>query len=88
MKEEAAKKAKAQEEEASPAKDQEDGEEKKEEKSDKQVPLPGNGGWTDKYKWAQTLEEVTVYVPLPDNTAAKQLDVKIQSKKLVVGIKG
>ena len=48
----------------------EDGE-AKEEKSDKQKPLPGNGGYTDKYRWAQTLEELTVNVNLPDNVEAK-----------------
>ncbi len=90
MKEEAAKKAKLANEDSTPAEKAEEGEEKKEgeEVSDKQAPLPGNGGFTDKYKWAQTLEELTVYIALPDLTAAKQLDVKIQSKKLVVAIKG
>lgn len=29
-----------------------EGEEEKEEKSDKQKPLPGNGGVTDKYWWS------------------------------------
>lgn len=79
IKEEAAKKAKIANEDKAPVEATEEGEEKKEgdEASGKQVPLAGNGGFTDKYKWAQTLEELTVYVALPDLTAAKQLDVKI-----------
>lgn len=65
---------------------QEEGDDK--EKSNKQIPLPGNGGVTANYRWSQTLEEVTVYVPLPDNVTSKQLDVKILSNKLRVGVKG
>jgi hypothetical protein len=65
-----------------------DEETKEQEKNDKQVPLPGNGGFTDRYRWSQTLEEVTIHVPLPDGTEAKNLEVKMMSKKLVVAIKG
>lgn len=46
-------------------------EENKEEKSDKQKPLPGNGGVGPTYYWSQTLDELTVNIPLPDNTTAK-----------------
>ena len=88
MAEEAKKKAEREKKD-----DQKDEEDKKEdgedkEKSDKQTPLPGNGGYAANYRWAQTLEEVTIYVPLPDNVTAKQLDVKIQSSKLRVAVKG
>ena len=94
MEEEAAKKAKAsddkkQSDDAKPeGGDADDGDEESKEKSDKQKPLPGNGGFTHNYMWSQTLEEVTVLVQLPDSTEARNLDVKIQSKKLCVGIKG
>lgn len=40
------------------------------------------------YYWSQTLDELTVTIPLPDNTTAKMLDVNIQSKRLKVGVKG
>ena len=95
MKEEADKKAKLAQDDSNSTKPSEDNKKDddeetkdKEEKSDKQVPLPGNGGWTDTYKWSQTLEEVTINVPLPDGTEARNLDVKMQSKKLSIGIKG
>jgi hypothetical protein len=59
----------------SPKKEGED-EEKKEDEADKGAkPNSGNGGETDKYKWTQTLEEVTVFVWLPDGVSSKQLDV-------------
>lgn len=88
MKEEAKKKerlAKGEEEkeESSEAKTDEE-----KEKSDKQQPNSGNGGETDKYRWTQTLEELTVYVKLPDSITSKQLDVQIKSKHLKVGVKG
>lgn len=63
-------------------------EEKDKEKSDKQAPNSANGGETDKYRWGQTLEELTVYIYLPDNVTSKQLDVQMKSKHLKVGLKG
>ena len=35
----------------------------------------GNGGSTSRYVWTQTLEEVTVHVPIPDGLRAKDLVV-------------
>jgi hypothetical protein len=58
------------------------------EKSNKQKPNPGNGGVTDKYWWSQVLDEVTIYINMPDNVTSKQLDVKILPTKLKVGVKG
>ena len=53
------------------------------------VPPPkGNGGTVDgKYTWAQTLEEVTVTVPLPENTRGRDLIVTIGKNSLKVGLK-
>ena len=65
-----------------------EGEEEEKEKSNKQKPNAGNGGQTDIYRWTQTLDEVTVYIAIPDGVTAKQLDVKILPKKLQVGVKG
>jgi hypothetical protein len=50
--------------------------------------LPGNGGRTEKYAWTQTLQEVSVSVPVPAGITSKMLVVKIQSKSVEVGIKG
>ncbi|KAI9592088.1 HSP20-like chaperone, partial [Syncephalis fuscata] len=40
------------------------------------------------YTWRQSLPEVTVIVPVPAGTRAKQLDIKIQKRRLTVGLKG
>lgn len=53
----------------------------------KQIPV-GNGGSTSRYVWTQTLEEVTVHVPLPDGLRGKDLNVKIGANSLSVGLKG
>lgn len=47
----------------------------------KQIPI-GNGGSTFRYVWTQTLEEVTVHIPLPEGTRAKDLNVKINANSL------
>jgi hypothetical protein len=39
------------------------------------MPNSANGGETDRYKWGQSLEEITCYVHLPDKVVAKDLDV-------------
>lgn len=58
------------------------------ENAGKQKPNAGNGGFADNYYWTQVLDEVSVYVSLPENVTSKQLDVKILPNKLVVGLKG
>lgn len=68
--------------------DNEEKNDKKEENSNKQKPLAGNGGIGPNYVWSQTLDELTMTIPLPENTTAKQLDVIMQSKKFKVGVKG
>jgi HSP20 family molecular chaperone IbpA len=46
-----------------------------------------NGDSTDNYDWSQTIQEITVQIPIPEGTNAKQMDIKIQSKRLFVKIK-
>jgi hypothetical protein len=50
--------------------------------------LPGNGGRTERYAWTQTLQEVSVSIPVPAGVTSKMLSVKIQSKSIEVGVKG
>jgi hypothetical protein len=51
-------------------------------------PPPGNGGSVDgKYKWTQTLSEVTVNIAVPDNTRGRDLDVAMSKKYLKVGLR-
>jgi len=52
-----------------------------------QLPNSGNGGETEKYVWHQTLKDVTAYVPLPNGTSAKMLDVKIAINNFSVCLK-
>jgi len=52
------------------------------------MPNAGNGGTTDKYSWEQTLNELTVNVPIPAGVTSKQLTVDIQKQHLKVGLKG
>ncbi len=53
----------------------------------KQIPI-GNGGSTSRYVWTQTLDEVTVHVPLPDGIRAKDLNVDIGSNSISIREKG
>lgn len=61
----------------------EDGEKKEEKRG-----LPGNGGTTDKYTWTQTLDETHVYIPVHQNTKGKDLDIRLETDKCYVAIKG
>jgi hypothetical protein len=57
----------------------------KEEEEDKTPPPEGNGGSVDgKYVWTQTLSELTVNVPVPPGTKAKQLDVTFTNTQIKV----
>jgi hypothetical protein len=49
----------------------------------KQVPI-GNGGSTSRYVWTQTLDEVTVHIPIPEGVRAKDLDVSIGADSLSI----
>jgi len=58
-------------------------------KEDDTPPPVGNGGTVDgKYVWTQTLEELTVSVPLPDNTRGRDLNVTMNKNHLKIGLKG
>merc|ERR1711865_278995 len=84
----AAKKA---EEAAAAGADGEDGSEDGNESDDdpnKLKPNQGNGADMEKYKWVQTLEEVTMYVPVPPTTAGKTVVCDIAAEKIKIGIKG
>lgn len=41
----------------------------------------------EKYSWTQTLSEVSVLVPVPENVSAKDLDVKFDKKHLKISVK-
>lgn len=47
-----------------------------------------NGASTSKYNWSQGTNEVTVQIPLPEGTRAKNLNVEFTSTQLKTGIKG
>lgn len=51
-------------------------------------PAVGNGGTVEgKYVWTQTLSEVNITVPVPENTRARDLNVSIAKKHLKVGLR-
>jgi len=57
-------------------------------KKGKGPPPIGNGGTVDgKYVWTQTLSEVCVTVPVPENTRGKDLNVSIAKKHLKIGLR-
>jgi hypothetical protein len=65
----------------------EEGGEKKEEE-DKTPPPLGNGGRNDRYIWTQTLDEVQIYVPIEQNITKRDLIITIESKTMLMQIKG
>lgn len=51
-------------------------------------PSIGNGGTVEgKYVWTQTLSELNLTIPLPDNTRGRDLNVEIKKSKLRAGLK-
>ena len=40
------------------------------------------------YSWVQQLQDVDIQVPVPEGTRARQLAIKIEKKKISVGLKG
>lgn len=61
-------------------------EEDEHEEEDNSPPPIGNGGTIpNKYVWTQTLQELTINIPLPDNTRGRDLNVTISKKHLKVG---
>ena len=64
--------------------------ERKNDNEDEPRPKPplGNGGSVDgKYVWTQTLSDLTVNVPLPENTRGRDLNVVMSKKHLKVALK-
>eukprot|EP00956_Cyclotella_meneghiniana_P006994 scaffold9402_cov77-Cyclotella_meneghiniana.AAC.9 len=62
--------------------------ERKAEEDDDNEPAPvGNGGTTDRYVWTQTLSELSVSLPLLENTRAKDLNVVISKNHLKIAYK-
>ena len=50
-------------------------------------PPKGNGGYVPgKYEWTQTLQEVNVMMPLPNNTRARDLNVVISKNRLKIAL--
>ncbi|KAG8484216.1 hypothetical protein CXB51_023779 [Gossypium anomalum] len=52
------------------------------------VPNKGNGLDLDKYSWTQSLQEVTVNVPVPNGTKSRFVVCEIKKNHLKVGLKG
>ncbi|KAK9145485.1 hypothetical protein Sjap_005388 [Stephania japonica] len=67
-----------------PAKDdtKEDG------KENVRAPNMGNGLDLEKYSWTQTLQEVTVSIPVPEGTKSRFIACEIKKNHLKVGLKG
>eukprot|EP00571_Detonula_confervacea_P009887 CAMPEP_0172301192 /NCGR_PEP_ID=MMETSP1058-20130122/3130_1 /TAXON_ID=83371 /ORGANISM="Detonula confervacea, Strain CCMP 353" /LENGTH=344 /DNA_ID=CAMNT_0013011219 /DNA_START=60 /DNA_END=1094 /DNA_ORIENTATION=- len=76
-------------EEAAPLKSDEADKKDEDDDEDDSPPPVGNGGTVDgKYVWTQTLQELYVTVPLPDNTRGKDLNVVMNKNNLKIGLKG
>ncbi|KAK6925993.1 CS domain [Dillenia turbinata] len=52
------------------------------------APNKGNGLDLEKYSWTQTLQEVTVTVPVPPGTKSRFIACEIKKNHLKVGLKG
>ncbi|KAJ4907567.1 Protein BOBBER 1 [Raphanus sativus] len=62
-------------------------EEKKQEASPI-APNKGNGYDLESYSWVQTLQEVTVNIPVPSGTKARSVVCEIKKNRLKLGLKG
>ncbi|KAF3432828.1 hypothetical protein FNV43_RR23930 [Rhamnella rubrinervis] len=60
----------------------------KKEESGARVPNLGNGLDLEKYSWTQTLQEVTVVIPVPAGTKSRFIECEIKKNRLKVGLKG
>ncbi|CAI0468788.1 unnamed protein product [Linum tenue] len=52
------------------------------------LPNAGNGLDLEKYSWGQSLQEVTITVPVPPGTKSRQISCEIRKKSLKLGLKG
>ncbi|KAJ0267194.1 Protein BOBBER 1 [Hirschfeldia incana] len=52
------------------------------------VPNKGNGTDLENYSWVQTLQEVTVNIPVPTGTKARSVICEIKKNRLKLGLKG
>ena len=50
-------------------------------------PSQGNGLRTEKYSWTQTLNDITINIPVPGNLKSRDIIVDIKNSSLRVGIK-
>ncbi|XP_010520979.1 PREDICTED: protein BOBBER 1-like [Tarenaya hassleriana] len=62
--------------------------EEQKDESGPRVPNKGNGLDFDNYSWIQTLQEVTVNIPVPSGTKARFIVCEIKKNHLKVGLKG
>lgn len=53
----------------------------------KQIPV-SNGGVAPNYYWTQTLDEVTVYIDVPDGTRGKDIKCTILPRHLLIDVRG
>jgi len=60
-----------------------------EEEDDGTPPPEGNGGTVEgKYKWTQTLSEVSIVIPVPKGTKGRDLTVVIKKDKFSIKVRG
>lgn len=59
-----------------------------EEKSGKRAPNSGNGLDMENYSWFQSLQEVTINVPVPPGTKSRSIVCEIKKDHIKVGLKG
>ncbi|CAI0546779.1 unnamed protein product [Linum tenue] len=57
-------------------------------KAAESIPNKGNGLDLDNYSWTQTLQEVTVLVPVPHGTKSRFVVCDIKKNHLKIGLKG
>ncbi|KAI8565045.1 hypothetical protein RHMOL_Rhmol03G0230300 [Rhododendron molle] len=55
---------------------------------DQVVPNKGNGLDLDNYSWVQTLQEVTINIPVPPGTKSRFITCEMKKNHIKVGLKG
>ncbi|KAF8116827.1 hypothetical protein N665_0014s0089 [Sinapis alba] len=63
-------------------------EEKPKQEASPIAPNKGNGYDLENYSWVQTLQEVTVNIPVPTGTKARSVVYEIKKNRLKLGLKG